>query len=63
MSDPAILAAVRAIATLLPELVAWFASALRGGSDPESELRILMSSAEEAARATERAKFGGSDES
>ncbi len=43
---------------LLPLFVEWIGVALRGGKDPEVELRAMMSTAETQAREFERRKFG-----
>ena len=56
--SPDVAAAVKLLAQLIPDIVTWAAAALRGGRDPEAELRALMLGAEEAARQAEHEKFG-----
>jgi len=57
--EPLFAAATRILASALPKLVEWIATALAEGRDPEAEL-LAMIAAEEAAREAERQKFGGS---
>lgn len=49
----------QAIERLTPHLIDYARKAIERGADPESELVLLMAGAEEAARAQEKAKFGG----